>query len=82
MSEDQILTQKRVFREAFLCSSHPRELDFASFRLRFGPFRVRLALFRVRFGVLGGVGLGSGRGASVRENGLTPEYCGKRPPEQ
>ena len=58
--------------------SHPRELDFGPFRLRFGPFPVRLApfgsvlgLFRVRFGVLGGVGVGSGRGASVREKNIT-----------
>ena len=32
---------------------------------------VRSGLFRVRFGVLGGVGVGSGRGASVREKNVT-----------
>ena len=32
------------------------------------------APFRVRFGVLGGVGVGSGRGASVRER-ISLEYC-------
>ena len=56
----------------------PRELDFGPFRVCFSPFQVRLGSvfgsvwvrlgpFRVRFGVLGGVGVGSGRGASVRE---------------
>ena len=57
---------------------HPRGLDFGAFRLRFDPFLDRLApfgsvsgLFRVRFGVLGGVGVGSGRGASVREKNIT-----------
>ena len=65
--------------------SHPRELDFGPFRVRFGcfgsvwvrlgPFWVRFGsvsgLFRVRFGVLGGVGVGSGREASVREKNIT-----------
>ena len=58
--------------------SHPRELDFGPFRIRFGPFRLCLAPFRVRFGsvsgrfgVSGGVGVGSGRGASVREKNIT-----------
>ena len=62
--------------------SHPRELDFGPFRVRFGsvwvhlgPFRLRFGsvsgLFRVRFGVLDGVGAGSGRGASVREKNIT-----------
>ena len=60
----------------------PQKLDFGPFWLRFGPFQVRLAPFRVcfgsvsdpfrvRFGVLGGVGVGSGRGASVREKNIT-----------
>ena len=44
--------------------SHPRGLDFS-------PFQIRLAPFRVRFGVLGGVAVGSGRGASVREKNIT-----------
>ena len=60
--------------------SHPRELDFGPFRVRLGLFWVCFGsvsgLFRVCFGsgsvsgpfrVLGGVGVGSGRGASVRE---------------
>ena len=62
--------------------SHPKELDFGPFRLRLAPFRLRLALFgsvlapfrvrfRARFRVLGGVGVGSGRGASVREKNIT-----------
>ena len=63
----------------------PKTLISAPFRLRFGPFRVRLAPFssvwllfgsvsgplRVRFGVLGGVGVGSGKGPSVREKNIT-----------
>ena len=44
--------------------SHPEKLDF-------GPLRLRLAPFRVRVGLLGGVGVGSGRGASVREKNIT-----------
>ena len=55
--------------------SHPRELDFGPFRVRFGsfqgPFPVRFGPFQVLFGVLGGVGVGSGRGASVRERNTT-----------
>ena len=58
--------------------SHPRGLDFGPFLLRLAPFRLSLAPFgsvsapfRVRFGVLGGVGAGSGRGASVREKNIT-----------
>ena len=55
--------------------SHPRELDFGPFRLRFGSVWLRFGSvsgpFRVRFGVLGGVGVGSGRGASVREKNIT-----------
>ena len=65
--------------------SHPEKLDFGPFRLRlalfgsvsapFGSVWLRfgsvLAPFRVRFGVLGGVGVGSGRGASVREKNIT-----------
>ena len=62
--------------------SHPRGLDFGPFRLRLAPFgsvRLRLAPFRVLFwvrfgsfsGVLGGVGVGSVRGASVREKNIT-----------
>ena len=64
--------------------SHPSGLDFGPFWLRFGPFRICLAFgsvwlrfgfvsgpFLVRFGVLGGVGVGSGRGASVREKNIT-----------
>ena len=41
---------------------------FGSIWLRFGSV---LGPFRVRFGVLGGVGVGSGRGASVREKNIT-----------
>ena len=40
----------------------------APFGLRFGSV---LGPLRVRFGVLGGVGVGSGRGASVREKNIT-----------
>ena len=57
-------------------------LRFGSVWLRLAPFRLRfgsvLALFRLRFGsvsgpfgVLGGVGAGSGRGASAREKNIT-----------
>ena len=62
--------------------SHPEKLDFGPFWLRLAPFRLRLAPFRVcfgsvsgafwvLFGVLGGVGVGSGRGASAREKNIT-----------
>ena len=55
--------------------SHPRALDFGPFRLRFGSVWLRFGSvsgsFRVRFGVLGGVGVGSGRGAFVREKNIT-----------
>ena len=44
--------------------SHPKKLDFGSVSAPFGSVS---GPFRVRFGVLGGVGVGSGRGASVRE---------------
>ena len=51
--------------------SHPEKLDFGPFRLRFGSLWLRFGsvsgLFRVRFRVLGGVAVGSGRGASLRE---------------
>ena len=50
-------------------------VDFGSVWLRFGSGWLRFGsvsgLFRVRFGVLGGVGVGSGRGASVREKNIT-----------
>ena len=60
----------------------PQRACFGPFRLRFGPFRVRFApfgsvsgLFRVRFGSvsgpLGGVGVGSGGGASVKEKNIS-----------
>ena len=52
--------------------------NFGPFRVRFGPFRVRFGPFRVHFGsvsgpfqVLRGVGVASGRGASVREKNIT-----------
>ena len=52
----------------------PERLDFGPFRLRLAPFWLRLAPFRLRFGgpfrVLGGVGAGLGRGASVREKNI------------
>ena len=59
--------------------SHPEKLDFGPFRLRLAPFRLRFGsvsgLSRVRFGSVsgcwGGVGVGSGRGASVREKNIT-----------
>ena len=41
---------------------------FGSVRPRFGSVS---GLFRVRFRVLGGLGVGSGRGASVREKNIT-----------
>ena len=41
---------------------------FGSVWLRFGSVS---APFRLRFGVLGGVGVGLGRGASVREKNIT-----------
>ena len=66
--------------------SHPEKLDFGPFRLRLAPFGLRLApfgsvsgLFRVRFGVLGGVGVGSGRGASVREKNITTQKSSNWP---
>ena len=49
-------------------------VHFGSVWLRFGSFWLCLAVsgpFRVLFRVLGGVGLGSGRGASVREKNIT-----------
>ena len=54
-------------------------VHFGSIWLRSGPFWLRLAPFRVCFGsvsglfrgVVGGVGVGSGRGASVREKNIT-----------
>ena len=70
--------------------SHPRGLDFGPFQLRLAPFRLRFSsvwlrfgsvsgLFRVHFGVLGGVGAGSGRGASVREKNITTfDFCSFR----
>ena len=62
--------------------SHPKGLDFGPFRLRlarFGSVWLRFGSvpgpFRVRFGsvsgVLGGVGVGPVRGASVREKSIT-----------
>ena len=54
----------------WLVGSNARELDFGPFRVRFGSIWVRFGSvsgpFRVLFGVLGGVGVGSGRGASVK----------------
>ena len=48
---------------------------FRPFRVRFGPFRAHFGSvsgpFRVRLGVLGGVGVGSLRGGSVREKNIT-----------
>ena len=46
-------------------------VHFGSIWLRSGPFGSVSGLFRVRFGVLGGVGVGSWRGASVREKNIT-----------
>ena len=55
--------------------SHPRGLDFGPFRLRLAPFGSVLGRFWVCFGsvsgVLGGVGVGSVRGTSVREKNIT-----------
>ena len=59
--------------------SHPMQRAKKSpFRVHFGPFRVRFGSVSVRFGrlpasleVLGGVGVGSGRGGSVREKNIT-----------
>ena len=53
---------------------------FGSVWLRFGSVS---GPFRVRFGVLGGVGVGSGRGASVREKNiptLVPRLAHWQPP--
>ena len=59
----------------------PKDLDFGpfgsvrSFSAPFGSVWVRFGSvsgpFRVRFGVLGGVGVGSGGGVSVREKNIT-----------
>ena len=50
-------------------------VHFGSVSVVSGPFGSVSGLFRVRFGVLGevlgGVGVGSGRGASVREKNIT-----------
>ena len=62
-------------------------LRFGCVRLRFGSvsglFRAGGSVsgpFRVRFGVLYGVGVGSGRGASVREKNITILFLQERPP--
>ena len=47
--------------------AHPKEFENA----RFGPFRVRFGGTLASLGVLGGVGVGSGRGGSVREKNIT-----------
>ena len=58
----------RSTREGLILPVRLRAGPFGSVWLRFGSVS---GPFRVSFGVLGGVGVGSGRGASVREKNFT-----------